>query len=124
MTLPRPSWVKKFRDAIRGAIRSVQTQRSFWVHLPVTLAVLTVAAWLQIEPWRWTTLVIVIGVVLAAELINTSIEQLVAELHPAHNERIGDALDAAAAAVLVAAIAAVAVGLLTLGPPLWQTLAG
>jgi diacylglycerol kinase len=122
MTSRRGRWVVKFRVAAHGVIRSVQTQVSFWIHLPVALAVLAMAIWLRVEPWRWTALVIVITVVLIAELINTAIEQLVVVLHPAQDQRIGQALDAAAAAVLVAAAAAIVVGLLTLGPPLWQVI--
>ena len=124
MTSTRAGWVAKFHVAAQGAMRSIRTQPSFWVHLPLALAVVVVATWLQVEPWRWVALVIVISLVLTAELINTAIEQLVAVLHPAQNERIGHALDAAAAAVLVAAAGAVFVGLLTLGPPLWQAMTG
>jgi diacylglycerol kinase len=50
--------------------------------------------------------------------LNTSIEQLVRVLHPEHDPSIGRGLDAAAGAVLLAAIGAVAVGLIALGPPL------
>jgi diacylglycerol kinase len=124
MTSTRAGWIAKFRVAAHGAMRSVRTQPSFWVHLPVALAVIVMAAWLRVELWRWAALVIVISVVLTAELINTAVEQMVAVLHPTKNERIGNALDAAAAAVGVAAAGAVVVGLLTLGPPLWQAMTG
>jgi diacylglycerol kinase len=85
----------------------------------MAMLVLIVAAVLQVELWRWVSLIFAITIVLAAELLNSAIEQLIGVLHPEHDERIGLALDVSAAGVLVAAIGAVAVGLLTLAPPLW-----
>lgn len=122
MTSQRPGWVAKFSVAIRACLRAVRDEPSFWVHLPVATAVLVVAGWLQIEPWRWAVLVIAITSVLTAEMFNTAIEQLVKALHPEHDQRIGQALDSAAAAVLLASIGAVVVGLITLAMPLWDKL--
>jgi len=51
------------------------------------------------------------GAVLAAELFNTALEHLADHLHPEVDPRIGLVKDCAAAAVLVAAIAAAAVGI-------------
>lgn len=122
MTLPRrrPAWIDKFIFALAGLRWSFSTQSSFWVHLPVAVAVLIAAAMLQVEAWRWSALVIVITVVWSAELLNTALEQIVRTLHPDHDERIGHALDAAAAAVLITAIGSVVIGLIVLGPPAWQ----
>jgi diacylglycerol kinase len=96
----------------------MRTQNSFYVHLPVAAIVLALSAWLRLEIWRWVALVICIAMVLAFELLNTAIESLVARLHPEHNPIIGRALDSAAAAVLIASLGAVVVGLLVIGPPL------
>ncbi len=125
MKRPRPAgrWAGKFAAATNGLRWSVRTQNSFQVYLPVTCAVILAAAVLQVEPWRWVVLVVMISVVWSVELLNTAIEQLVRALHPEHDETVGQALDAAAAGVLVVAIGSVAVGLITLAPPLWQALA-
>ena len=116
-------WGKKFAVAISGVLWSTQTQASFRIHLPMALAVLGVGAWLRLEAWRWVAVVLSITIVLSAELLNTSIEQLVRVLHPQHDAEIKHALDAAAGAVLVAAIGAVIVGLIAMGLPLWDALA-
>ena len=124
MKSTQAGWREKFRVAGVGFAVSVRSQPSFWVHLPVSAVVILLAAWLRVEAWRWTALLIVISLVMTAELLNTAIEQLVSVLHPERHPRIGEALDAAAAAVLVATVGAVMVGLITLAPPLWQWLAG
>lgn len=116
-------WHKKFAVAFAGVVWSVHKHRSFWIHLPISLAVIGVAAWLRVESWRWAAVVAAITIVLSAELMNTSIEQLVKVLHPEQDERIGRALDAAAGAVLVAATGAAVLGLITLGLPLWNAIA-
>lgn len=120
MTSPRPGWHTKFAVAISGITRSIRTDTSFWVHIPVGLAVVAVATWLQVEPWRWAAIVMVITIVFVAEMLNTALEQLTRVLHPQRDIRIGRVLDAAAGSVLVAAIGAVIVGLIALGMPLWE----
>ena len=112
------SWRMKFSVAISGLVWAAREQTSFHIHLPMTLAVIAVAGWLQVELWRWAALLIAITVVITAELLNTAIEQLVKVLHPEHDEGIGRALDVAAAAVLIASLGAVIVGVLTLAMPL------
>lgn len=116
-------WGNKFAVAISGVIWSARTQQSFRVHVPIALAAIGVAAWLRIETWRWVAIVFAITIVLSAELMNTSIEQLVRVLHPQNDEGIKRVLDAAAGAVLVGAIGAVIAGLITLGLPLWDAIA-
>ena len=71
------SWTKKFVVAISGTLWAMRTQSSFWCHLPIALAVIIVAAILQVELWRWAVLLLTIGLVFAMELINTAIELLV-----------------------------------------------
>lgn len=111
-------WRNKFGFAITGLNHSFRTQSSFWVHLPAALVVIGIAAILQVEPWRWCVLILTIAIVLAAELFNTALEQLVVVLHPTRDPRIARSLDAAAASVLVVSIASVLIGLIVLGPPL------
>lgn len=63
----------------------------------------------------WSALVILsAALVLALELVNSALEYLLDRLHPAHSREIGAAKDAAAGAVLLASLAALAVGALML----------
>ena len=58
----------------------------------------------KINPLEWSSLIIVIGLVFLAELLNTSLENMADIIKPEWNDRIGNAKDYAAAAVLISAI--------------------
>jgi diacylglycerol kinase len=60
--------------------------------------------------------------VFAAEFINTAIEAVVDLATQEHHPLAKVSKDVGAGAVLISAIAAIAVGLLILGPPLWARL--
>lgn len=112
------SWKRKFQVAVSGLRWAIVDQNSFHVHAVVAVMVISLAAVLRLAPWQWTALVIAIGGVFSAELLNTAIEQVVAVLHPEHDDRIGRALDVSAAGVLVAAMAAIVIGLIVFVPEL------
>jgi diacylglycerol kinase len=60
--------------------------------------------------------------VFAAEFVNTAIEAVVDLASPQKHPLAKVGKDVGAAAVLIAALAAVLIGLLILGPPLWARL--
>ena len=70
----------------------------------------------------WATsaavLAVAIALVWAAECLNTAVESLADATSPDHHPLVGRAKDAAAGAVLCAAIGAAVIGLLVLGRPL------
>ena len=66
---------------------------------------------LQPGPLWWALVMLASAGVLAAELFNTAIEHLADHLHPEVHPRIRVVKDCAAAAVLVAAVGAVTVGI-------------
>ncbi len=114
------SRVAAFRYAFHGWSYVLRTQRNAWIHTVVALAVLITGLWLELPARDWAVLILTIALVFTAEFVNSAIEAVVdlasPEIHPL--AKIGK--DVGAAAVLVAAIASVLIGLLILGPPLWQ----
>ena len=99
----------RLRVAVSGLREAFATERSFRTQLVAAGLAGTALAWLQ-PPLVWVALVVVmIGLVLAAELINTALEHLLDGLHPGQAEFARIAKDCAAAAVLVLSFAAVAV---------------
>lgn len=101
-----------FRHALRGIATSLRHQRNLRIHAVATVAVLGLGLTANLPDWKWLALWLAIGLVWSAELLNTAIESLCDLVQPAQDERVRRIKDAAAGAVLVAALAAAAVGLL------------
>ncbi|THF72784.1 diacylglycerol kinase family protein [Cohnella fermenti] len=88
----------------------------------VIVAILAVA--LKLQPGDCLWLLSAVVAVWVTELLNTAIERTVDLASPGESELAKIAKDTAAGAVLVASVYAVAVGIVVLGPPLWEKLAG
>ncbi len=119
---PAPSRLASFKFAFAGWWFMLRTQRNAWVHAVISTVVFAVGLALGLGRLEWAILVLTIGLVWMAEFVNTALEAVVdlasPDLHPL--AKVGK--DVAAAAVLVGAATAVVVGLLILGPPLWERL--
>jgi diacylglycerol kinase len=113
-----------FRCAFAGWAGVLRTQPNARLHAAATAAVAALAAWLGLGRLEWAVLALTVGLVWVAECANTAVEAAVDLASPGLHPLARAAKDAAAAAVLAAALAAVAVGLLLLGPPLWARLRG
>jgi len=120
---PRRPWRKKFADAFHGVWRGVRGQSSFAVHCATAIAVACLAAWLQVSVLEWCILVLCIGLVMTAELFNSALEILAKAIDRRHNPLLGEALDIASGAVLLAAMAASLVGAIIFLPHLWRLVA-
>jgi len=116
------SRIHAFRHAFRGLFYVMKTQRNAWIHTAVTVAVFLLGVWLRISLTEWAIIVLTIALVFMAEFINTAIEAVVDLASPNKHPLAKIGKDVGAAAVLVAAFAAVLVGLLILGPPLLEKL--
>ena len=104
-------FLRRFGYARAGIVTAFRRERSMRTH---GVAVVAVVAFLGLTgaPALWWALVgLAVGLVLVAEMVNTSIETLVDHLHPGQHPEIGVAKDVAAGAVLLASIVAVVVGL-------------
>jgi len=113
------SRIRAFGHAFRGLGYVLKTQRNAWIHTVVTILVILVAALLHLSARDWAVLIVTIAMVWAAEFINTALEAVVDLASPRHHPLAKVGKDVGAAAVLLAALTAVLVGLLILGPPLW-----
>lgn len=113
------SRVHAFRHAFRGWWYVVRTQRNAWIHAIVTTLVVLAAFWLHLPTRDWAVLLLTIALVWTAEFINTALEAVVDLASPQHSPLAKMGKDVGAAAVLIAALISILVGLLILGPPLW-----
>lgn len=107
-------WSLKFRNAFRGIGIGVHGQTSFYAHFAITTLVFAAATYLQVSLIEWCVLLLCIGLVLSAELMNSCIERLAKVITSDYNEDVRDGLDIASGAVLMAAIFAAMVGTIIL----------
>lgn len=87
-------------------------ERSFRTQCIMALMASGVMGVLQPALIWWALVGMMIALVLAAELINTALEQLVDHLHPEQHPRIKIVKDCSAAAVLLLSLGAAWVGVL------------
>ena len=117
------SRIQSVKYALHGWWHVVQTQRNAWVHALIAVIVIIMGLWLKLPARDWAVLILTIAMVFTAEFINTAIEAVVDLATHEEHPLAKVSKDVGAAAVLIAALAAVLVGLLLLGPPLWAKIA-
>jgi diacylglycerol kinase len=118
------AFLRGFGYAFAGIAYAVRTERNLRVHL-VIAGLAVVAGWtLRVTAIEWAILVLTIGAVFSAELVNTVAELAVDLLTQEYHPMAKVAKDVGAAAVLVTAVAAVGVGIAIFGPRLWRILFG
>ncbi|MBN2147861.1 MAG: diacylglycerol kinase family protein [Anaerolineales bacterium] len=111
---------RSFRYAFSGWWHVIRTQRNAWIHAVVSVAVIIVSLWLRISTRDWAVIFLAIAIVWIAEFLNTALEAVVdLASHNEHHALAKVGKDVGAAAVLIAAVASMMIGLLILGPPLW-----
>ena len=116
------SRLQSFKYAFHGWGHVLRTQRNAWIHSAIASVIFIVALWLRLPPRDWAVLILTTAMVFGAEFVNTAIEAVVDLASPSKHPLAKIGKDVGAAAVLVAALAAILIGLLILGPPLWVKL--
>ena len=112
--------IRSFLPAFEGLFHVIRTQKNAWVHLFFTVIITAAGLILKINRIEFTILFLTMGFVWAAECFNTAIEAIVDLSSPQIHPLAKVSKDTGAAAVLVAAITSIIVGLLILGPPLLE----
>ena len=99
----------RMRYAWRGLRYGLLVEASLRLQALALAVVVVVLLWLRPGAIWWALALLASSAVLAAELLNTAIEQLADALHPAEGSAIRIVKDCAAAAVLIAVLGALAV---------------
>ena len=118
------SRVFSFRYAFSGWWYVIRTQRNAWIHALASLLVVGASFWARLPARDWAVIVLAIALVWTAEFLNTALEAVVDLASPEHHQLARVGKDVGAAAVLIAALASIIIGLLIIGPPLVERLAG
>ena len=111
----RRFWRDKFREAFRGIQLGIRGHSSFSVHFFCAAAAVAACVALNCRLWEWCVILLCVGGVFTAELLNSAVETLFRGLDPETKGRWNGCLDIAAGAVLTASLFAALVGGLVFG---------
>ncbi|MEW6623563.1 MAG: diacylglycerol kinase family protein [Bacillota bacterium] len=115
---------RSFFFAIAGIMYALKSQRNMKIHFLALLFVTVAGIWLGLSPLEWSIIIMMAGLVLIMELLNTSMEALVDLKTQEYHQLAKTAKDVAAGAVLIASVVSVIVGMLILGPKILMRLWG
>src|SRR5699024_460818 len=101
-----------------GLKESFVGERNFQIHLIAAIIVIGFAFYIKVSVIEWLFLLVAIQVVMITEIINSVIEGIIDYVKPEIHPQAKRIKDMAAAAVLVAAIFAVIIGIIVFSPKL------
>jgi diacylglycerol kinase (ATP) len=101
---------RSFRYAFEGISDFFRTQHNALIHLFFTVLVFITAITWRVTKMECIALLLSTGFVWVAEIFNTAIEAIMDHVTPEKHPRVKFIKDVSAAAVLVAALTAMAVG--------------
>lgn len=107
--------------ALKGAWLLIKDEASIQAQLFIAVAVTGAGFYFDITATEWMFQVMAIGLVMAAEGLNTAVEAIADFVHPDFHNKIGHIKDVAAGGVFFSAIAAVVVGILIYVPYIFYT---
>lgn len=102
--------MQSFKMAFHGLAVLIKNERNFRIHLVLAFLVLAASALLGVSTTDWILVLLLIGVVLSAEAINTCVEYICDLVSPEYHPLVKKIKDIAAGVVVLNAIIAVVGG--------------
>ncbi|QAY66300.1 diacylglycerol kinase family protein [Paenibacillus protaetiae] len=115
-------FIRSLGYACSGIQYALRTQRHMRIHTAAAVIVIFLGLIARLTVTRWAILLLTIGSVISAEMMNTAVEQVVNLASPSLHPLAKRAKDVAAGAVLIVSAAAVVIGVIVLLPPIWELL--
>jgi diacylglycerol kinase (ATP) len=109
MNIIRAKW-RNVLTAFRALGILAREETSFQIQMIFGLITIALSYVLRISTAEWYIVIILIGLVLAIEAVNTAIEELCDHVTPEEHERIGKVKDLSASASALIGITALIVG--------------
>ena len=102
-------------NAVAGLFSALRTEKNLRVHIIATAGVILLGLLLKITLYEWIALILIISLVIISELFNTALEISVDYFSPEENAFARKIKDVSAAAVLIAALSSILLGILIFG---------
>lgn len=110
--------LKSFKYALNGLKYLYTFEHNFRIHLSAAIITVITGIILHLTFIEWSVILIVISIVLITEIVNSSIENLSDFVSTEYSETIKHVKDFAAAAVLIATVASIIIGIMIFLPKL------
>jgi diacylglycerol kinase len=104
--------ISSIQYALRGISIAIQEQPNMKIHMVAIVVIAVIGLYLDFKYVDWCIVTVTIGVVLGAELVNTSVEEIVNFINPEKRVEAGRIKDLSAGAVLIVSLAALVIGVL------------
>ena len=113
---------QSFINAFACIIHFVRNERNGRIQFIIGIFVIILSGLLNITKTEWIIVLICIGVVLCAEILNSAIEKLCNYIQPLFNLQIKIIKDTAAGAVLIVSIISALIGVIIFFPKILKLL--
>lgn len=105
-----------FKYAFEGIITTIKEERNMFIHFLIAIIVVITGVYVRLSLNEWLICLLLFALVFSLEMINTAIENTVDLVTTKKNKKAKLAKDAAAGAVLIAAIFASIIGIIIFLP--------
>lgn len=112
--------LKSFVFAFNGLKILMKEEHNSRIHFVISVLVIVASVLFGLNTYEWIAIIFSIGLVFTAEIINTAIENIADFLTTEHNQKIKIIKDLSAAAVLISAFTAFAIGLIVFLPKIFE----
>jgi diacylglycerol kinase len=108
--------IKSFTYAFRGLFKIFREEQNLQVESISAIIVIALGFVFQIKPLEWCVILICIALVILMETVNSAIERMADVLKPRIHAYVKEMKDIMAAAVMIASLLSIAVGLIIFLP--------
>ena len=101
-------------------MHELKEEQNIKIHIIIMIFVIIAGFYFEIDRIEWIICILLFGMVISLELVNTAIENTVDLAMPEKNQKAKIAKDVAAAAVLVSAVVAAIIGCMIFIPKVFM----
>lgn len=113
------SILNSFSYAFSGLFTAIKQERNLKIHLCFIILITIIGIIVKLSETEWIICILLFGLVVSAELINTAIESVVDLASPETHNLAKQAKDVASSAVLVLAITSIIIGTIIFLPKIY-----
>lgn len=109
-----------FQYAFQGIGQVWKKEFNFKIHCFIAILVILAGFVLRLSKWEWIVIILCIGIVLLAEMLNSAIEALMDYMFKDFHPVCKQVKDISAGAVLIVALTAAIIGVIIFGSKLYN----